>query len=785
MLTGENRRRVKVYVLNEERQWDDKGTGHVSSTLLEDSVLTLIVQAEDDGSLLLESKVQADTAYHKQCDTLIVWSENDTTELALSFQERAGCDEIWAKICQVQGKDPQTTTITQELDTEENEEEERFEDIPDAAMPIDLPPCELSRLFEIREVIEGAMNSPIRRERLAVALQSENYIPQLVEIFHVCEDLENTEDLHMLFDIFKSIFMLNKNAIFEIMFTEDYIFEVLGILEYDPSLSEPAGHRQFIRDRAQFKECIPFTNPTLLDKIHQTYRVQYIQDIVSPTPSVFEDNMLSTLSSFIFLNKADIVGLLQEDEIFLTKLFQQLQDEHLDTSRRIDLACLLREFCNFSNTLQVQGRTSFLRSLANKRLFPTLEFLLGIDVEEIWSVAADILSFATDTNPSLVRDFMVQEATSHDEDALLINIVIERVVNHPGCNAEGTLFGLLRTLIDPENMLRSLNRLEKSEFLQFFYKNAMHRLTEPIVLATHGSDCLKYVSRTENSSLVASVLDVLSFAVENHTYHVKNYILSKEILQKVLLLMDPKYSFLALNALKFFRKIVGLKDEFYNRYIIKFDLMAFVIDAFVKNGLKHNMLNSAVLELLEFIKMEDIKTLIKYICEKHIQKLLTVEQCSTFKALRTKYEQHVERETSKKGAPDGLLGPKPAGANRFRRDARDLDENEENYFNDEDPVEAANKPLYNSPLVVQNKIIDTKPPPNKVISSEKPILTSPLDKVLPSVADKSVNKGTSLEKALPVVGLSSSSPLVDYDDDSDEEEDLPQNKRQKVSSTVT
>ena len=30
----------------------------------------------------------------------------------------------------------------------------------------------------------------------------------------------------MLFDIFKSIFMLNKNAIFEIMFTEDYIFEV-------------------------------------------------------------------------------------------------------------------------------------------------------------------------------------------------------------------------------------------------------------------------------------------------------------------------------------------------------------------------------------------------------------------------------------------------------------------------------------------------------------------------------------------------------------------------------
>ena len=37
----------------------------------------------------------------------------------------------------------------------------------------------------------------------------------------------------------------------------------------------------------------------------------------------------------------------------------------------------------------------------------------------------------------------------------------------------------------------------------------------------------------ENPSLAGSVLDVLSFAVENHTYHVKNYILSKELLQKV------------------------------------------------------------------------------------------------------------------------------------------------------------------------------------------------------------------------------------------------------------
>ena len=34
-------------------------------------------------------------------ETLIVWTEDDSCDLALSFQEKAGCDDIWSKICEV------------------------------------------------------------------------------------------------------------------------------------------------------------------------------------------------------------------------------------------------------------------------------------------------------------------------------------------------------------------------------------------------------------------------------------------------------------------------------------------------------------------------------------------------------------------------------------------------------------------------------------------------------------------------------------------------------------
>lgn len=63
-----NRSRVKLYTLNEERQWDDRGTGFVTClpppTL--NSSYSIIVKSEVDGSTLLESKIQLHTKYQKQ-----------------------------------------------------------------------------------------------------------------------------------------------------------------------------------------------------------------------------------------------------------------------------------------------------------------------------------------------------------------------------------------------------------------------------------------------------------------------------------------------------------------------------------------------------------------------------------------------------------------------------------------------------------------------------------------------------------------------------------------------
>ena len=202
-----------------------------------------------------------------------------------------------------------------------------YQDTPlmqDTGPPIQLPPCELSKLDEISEIFTNTLMTPARREKLASAIEEEGYIRQLIELFHMCEDLENSEGLHHLFDIFKSIFTLNRVELFEEMFEQDTIFDIVGVLEYDPSSSSPTKHRDYLRTQAKFKEVVPFSNQKLRDKIHQTYRMQYIQDVMLPAPSVFEENMLSTLSSLIYFNKSSIVSMIQVCGIQLLSLIMEM-----------------------------------------------------------------------------------------------------------------------------------------------------------------------------------------------------------------------------------------------------------------------------------------------------------------------------------------------------------------------------------------------------------------------------------------------------------------------------
>jgi len=218
----------------------------------------------------------------------------------------------------------------------------------------------------------------------------------------------------------------------------------------------------------------------------------------------------------------------------------------------------------------------------------------------------------------------------------------------------------------------------------------MHVFVNPLLSNTVHEQPEK--SDTSTVQVLGLIVELLSFFVEHHTYHIKNYILHKDLLRRILILLKSRHTFLRLSALRFMRKIITLKDEFYNRYIIRGSLFTPVIDALMTNYDRYNLLNSAILEMFEFIKLEDIKSLCIHVVEKYGTTLDKITYVKTFAALKVRYDQHQDRlrERSSIEPCTSILRP----VNRFRRDERALEEDEEMWFNDdEDDMDESNPVL--------------------------------------------------------------------------------------------
>jgi protein phosphatase-4 regulatory subunit 3 len=94
---------MQVYELIGQR-WVDQGTAFCTGGY--DSALnaaSLVARAETDyKQIILQTRIRNIEAYQRQQDTLIVWTEPNGSDFALSFQDPDGCAAVWQFIEDVQ-----------------------------------------------------------------------------------------------------------------------------------------------------------------------------------------------------------------------------------------------------------------------------------------------------------------------------------------------------------------------------------------------------------------------------------------------------------------------------------------------------------------------------------------------------------------------------------------------------------------------------------------------------------------------------------------------------------
>ncbi|KTW28309.1 uncharacterized protein T551_02728 [Pneumocystis jirovecii RU7] len=694
-------RRVKVYEMRDDN-WHDCGTGYCTAVIENEMDGYFVVKSETNiEQVLLRSKIVCEDLYQIQQKTLIVWQELDGTDIALSFQEVDGCDEMWyfpgfINWCtrnflnEVRKTLLATSEVLKPLDLEsqiDDHVDEFFSDDvtkQNPSSPVILPAPELSNLVEIDAMILKANQTVFGKESLAKFVLNENYISQLISLLDVCEDLEILNDLHLLCSIMKNIILTNDAAIIEYILRDDIILGVVGILEYDSEFTTyKANYREYLSDTSKFKQVVDIKNTEIRNKIHQTFRLQYLKDVV--LARVIDDLTFSILNTLIFFNQVDIVQHFQHNDEFLKELFGLFKDDSVELKRKFDAVIFINQICNVGKTLQSASRVSLYTTLVANSLFDVVRFALYSE-SSICIAGAEILMAIIEYDPSLVRSFILDQVNINDKS--LLDVLIDLLHYESDLGIKVQIYETIRVLMDPTSIsLDSISKfdisLQKSsvsdtdKFLQLFYDKSAKFLFEPILkldLPTKEIDSI-------SSTLLMYLCELLCFFVKVHSFRSKFFILSTNISCKIASLFTFPEKYIRLASLRYFRTCIGLNDEFYSRHFIKNNLFSPILSAYIEINDRDNLLSSACLEFFDVIRKENMKSIVNHLIETNGERIKNLNNIPIFDQLIKKYEQYHDKshEIENSKTEDA----KHTSVGRWS-DARHVDIEEENYFNTSD-----------------------------------------------------------------------------------------------------
>ncbi|EPQ30255.1 uncharacterized protein PFL1_02371 [Pseudozyma flocculosa PF-1] len=707
-----------------------EGLGHREGGVKERPCQFVVVVSEnlETEDVLLASKVVREEVYQRQQETLVVWTEPGGADMALSFQEPEGCNEVWEFLTEVQkhfarlaeealSDSPPTTPNQQPMTGALGVSGSGFgmdSFVSHDGSFVGLPDPELGNLDAIEMTLkDAATRSPFMREKVAIWLLREHYIKKLIPVFEDAEELEALPSLHLLCLIMQTILMLNDNVIFEYVLQDEVFLGVVGMLEYDPEFPRlKASYRDYLRDRAQFKQVVEIADPMIVAKIHQTYRLLYLKDVI--LARVLDDPTFSILNSFVFFHQSDIVNYCGQNEAFLGQLFGLLGSPDESDERKSEGVLFLQQLCGMGKQIQLPARLALYRTLSERGLLKVVQYALERLDQHIRNAAAEILMTIIEYDANGVRSHVVAQVDQGERP--LISMLIDLLHAEEDLGLKAQMAEAMRIIFDvgeggpmaaQAQLLGSVVNSkikadsDRDRFLTWIYETEIARLCSPF----NSLPDVRVLSKGEKlapqprarSALYGHLCDLLCYMIVHHTFRSQYFVLTSEISKKVGSLLHSKEKHIRLSALRFFKHCLASNNQFTNRHFIKIELFSTILGLVESEADRNNLVCSACLDFFELMRKANMKQLINHCMERHGARMRQLASSpnvgACFSAIVSQWEKNVEPAVASSDDTATAQAQAEEKARQQRDLARrgatrtDMDSDEESYFNTADDEE--------------------------------------------------------------------------------------------------
>jgi protein phosphatase 4 regulatory subunit 3 len=224
-----------------------------------------------------------------------------------------------------------------------------------------------------------------------------------------------------------------------------------------------ANYREFLSQNSHYHQPIPIQDQAVQRKIHHTYRLQFLKDVV--LARALDDSTFNVLNSCIIFNQIDIITHVQQDVQFLREVVRLYVDEDMlsgggvrrpeesqnsgsvsddpnsveGLARRREVIHLIQQLCAMGKNVQLPARMALFRSLVDRGILFAVQWALAqSEADEVSkpaiSAGGEILSALLDHDLVGVRGHILKHVAAIEK---------EREVGKKGLEKAETLLQLV------------------------------------------------------------------------------------------------------------------------------------------------------------------------------------------------------------------------------------------------------------------------------------------------------------------------------------------------------
>jgi len=272
-----------------------------------------------------------------------------------------------------------------------------------------------------------------------------------------------------------------------------------------PSADDPefpdhkANYREFLQQNTHFHAPIPIRDEAIERKIHYTYRLQFLKDVV--LARVLDDSTFNVINSCILFNQMDIINHIQHDRFFLAYVVQPFLEEGVagvrwwgdrlkefdetrarsDESMDVDgpplqilpstdgdaeskaglgvtrrsIVLMLQQLCAMGKNVQLPTRLTLFRNLIDRAILFPVQWALTQDEndeqgKQSIGAAGEILSVLLDHDINGVRGFVLRQTTEADgeQSNTLLLLMCKNMVRSRDLAVQSQIGDALRLMLE-------------------------------------------------------------------------------------------------------------------------------------------------------------------------------------------------------------------------------------------------------------------------------------------------------------------------------------------------